>query len=110
MHAAGGAIRLVIPDIRRHVEMYLSGAEPMDSVAGRHYRTYGLTVEHPIDLVGHSDPDRSVTTPSTPMSQERELLRAGLHSPRRCELGESEHAELTGRAGLDNAAMRAARR
>ncbi|MDT4899202.1 MAG: hypothetical protein QOJ78_132, partial [Pseudonocardiales bacterium] len=47
----GGVIRLVTPDIRGHVEMYLAGAESLNSAAGQHYRKIGLTVEHPIDLV-----------------------------------------------------------
>jgi SAM-dependent methyltransferase len=97
----GGVVRLVTPDIRTHVEMYLSGADPLESAAGRHYAGMGLTVEHPIDLVripigsfGHHE--GYVYDFET---LERELLRAGFHSVTRCELGESKHAEL---AGLDN--------
>lgn len=97
----GGRIRLVTPDIRTHVEMYLSGDDPMESPAGRHYQSMGLTVEHPIDLVripigsfGHHE--GYVYDFET---LERELIRAGFHSPMRCELGESDHPDL---AGLDN--------
>jgi hypothetical protein len=97
----GGVIRLVTPDIRTHVEMYLSGEDPLESAAGRHYRSMGLTVEHPIDLVripigsfGHHE--GYVYDFET---LEQELIRVGFHSPKRCELGESDHSEL---AGLDN--------
>jgi hypothetical protein len=96
----GGVIRLITPDIRTHVEMYLAGTDSLDSAAGKHYREMGLTVEHPIDLVripigsfGHHtgyvyDFD----------TLDLELKRAGFHSAVRCELGTSEHADL---AGLD---------
>ncbi len=47
----GGVIRLVTPDLRKHVELYLSGAAALESESARHYRRIGLTVEHPIDLV-----------------------------------------------------------
>lgn len=97
----GGVIRLVTPDIRSHVEMYLSGADPTESQAGRLYQSMGLTVEHPIDMVripigsfGHHD--GYVYDFET---LERELIRAGFHSPTRCELGESDHPAL---AGHDN--------
>lgn len=96
----GGVIRLITPDIRTHVEMYLAGPSAIDSAAGRHYREMGLTVEHPIDLVripigsfGHHtgyvyDFD----------TLDLELKRAGFRSTTRCELGTSEHPPL---AGLD---------
>ena len=94
----GGVIRLVTPDIRTHVELYLSGKDPMDSPAGKHYHGMGLTVEHPIDLVripigsfGHHvgyvyDFDTLAA----------ELVKAGFHSPVRRELGESDHEPLRG--------------
>ena len=97
----GGVIRLVTPDIRTHVEMYLSGDDPAQSPAGRLYQSLGLTVEHPIDMVripigsfGHHE--GYVYDFET---LELELGRAGFTSPKRCELGESEHPDL---AGLDN--------
>jgi SAM-dependent methyltransferase len=96
----GGVIRLITPDIRTHVEMYLAGASALDSAAGRHYREMGLTVEHPIDLVripigsfGHHD--GYVYDFDT---LDLELKRAGFHSTTRCALGTSEHPTL---AGLD---------
>jgi hypothetical protein len=90
----GGVIRLITPDIRTHVEMYLSGSAPLDSAAGRHYRDLGLVVEHPIDMIripigafGHHtgyvyDFD----------TLDEELKRAGFHSAVRCELGTSQNA------------------
>jgi SAM-dependent methyltransferase len=97
----GGVIRLVTPDIRTHVEMYLSGEDPVQSPAGLLYQSLGLTVEHPIDMVripigsfGHHE--GYVYDFQT---LERELSRAGFTSPKRCELGQSEHPDL---AGLDN--------
>jgi len=96
----GGVIRLVTPDIRSHVEMYLAGTSSLQNAAGQHYRNVGLVVEHPIDLVripigsfGHHtgyvyDFD----------TLDLELKRAGFHSTTRCELGTSEYPVL---AGLD---------
>lgn len=94
----GGVIRLVTPDIRTHVEMYLTGSGALDSAAGRHYKSMGLTVEHPIDLIripigsfGHHT--GYVYDFET---LDAELTRAGFRSTVRCELGESEHAALRG--------------
>jgi SAM-dependent methyltransferase len=96
----GGVIRLVTPDIRGHVEMYLAGAESLNSAAGQHYRKIGLTVEHPIDLVripigsfGHHT--GYVYDFET---LDAELTRAGFRSTTRRELGASPHSDL---AGLD---------
>jgi SAM-dependent methyltransferase len=98
--APDGVIRLVTPDIRRHVELYLDGRAALDSPAGRHYRNVGLVVEHPVDLLrvpiasfGHHtgylyDFDTMAS----------ELTAAGFRDVVRCELGESTHPQL---AGLD---------
>jgi len=97
----GGVIRLVTPDIRSHVEMYLAGTSSLQNAAGQHYRNVGLVVEHPIDLVripigsfGHHT--GYVYDFET---LERELQRAGFAGATRVELGQSEHPELK---GLDN--------
>ncbi|MCW2780947.1 MAG: hypothetical protein JWR35_1396 [Marmoricola sp.] len=94
----GGVIRLVTPDIRKHVELYLAGSSSVDGVVGRAYRELGLVVEHPVDLVripigsfGHHegyvyDFD----------ALDLELKRAGFHSTTQCELGESTHPALSG--------------
>jgi hypothetical protein len=101
----GGAIRLVTPDIRGHVELYLAGQQGLDSAVGRRYRDIGLVVEHPVDLVripigsfGHHtgyvyDFD----------SLDAELKRAGFHSTVRCPLGESEWPEFRGLDGRGEA-------
>jgi hypothetical protein len=94
----GGVIRLVTPDIRAHVELYLAGAGSLDTPAAAHYRDMGLTVEHPIDLVripigsfGHHagyvyDLD----------TLDQEFKRAGFHSTLRCRPGASAHPALIG--------------
>lgn len=94
----GGVIRLVTPDIRAHVELYLTGSAALESPAAQHYRGAGLVVEHPVDLVrvpigsfGHHLGylyDFDVF--------DLELKRAGFHSIARCELGRSEHTDLDG--------------
>ncbi|MDT0202567.1 methyltransferase domain-containing protein [Nocardioides sp. AE5] len=106
----GGVIRLVTPDIRHHIELYLSGADPLASPAGKHYASMGLTVEHPLDLVripigefGHHS--GYVYDPETLGA---ELERAGFSQVTRCELGESDHAALAGldqRSGSERAQM-----
>lgn len=97
----GGVIRIVTPDIRGHIEMYLAGTGSLDSAAAQHYRKAGLTVEHPVDLVripigsfGHHT--GYVYDFET---LDAELTRAGFHSTTRRELGQSPHPEL---AGLDD--------
>ncbi len=99
----GGVIRLVTPDIRSHVELYLAGSASVRGAVGSTYRDLGLVVEHPVDLLripigqfGHHvgyvyDFD----------TLESELKRAGFHSVRRCELGTSSHPDL---GGLDQRA------
>jgi hypothetical protein len=94
----GGTIRIVTPDLRAHVDMYLRGDPSLRNDAASHYRNLGLEVEHPIDLVripiasfGHHrgylyDFDTLAT----------ELVRAGFTNPTRCELGTSDHAALSG--------------
>lgn len=94
----GGTIRIVTPDLRAHVDMYLSGGPALDNEASMHYRNVGLCVEHPIDLVripiasfGHHlgylyDFDTLAT----------ELERAGFKTPTRFASGDSTHAALSG--------------
>jgi SAM-dependent methyltransferase len=94
----GGTIRVVTPDLRAHVEMYLSGTASLHNEAATHYRGLGLDVEHPVDLVripiasfGHHqgylyDFDTLAA----------ELERAGFTQPTRVELGVSQHSALCG--------------
>ncbi|MCW2783787.1 MAG: hypothetical protein JWP74_304 [Marmoricola sp.] len=94
----GGIIRIVTPDIRKHVELYLAGPASVDGDVAKEYRDMGLVVEHSIDLIripigsfGHHEGyvyDFEVL--------ESELKRAGFHSVVLCEMGVSEHAELDG--------------
>lgn len=94
----GGHIRLVTPDIRGHVELYLAGREALSSPEAEHYRSAGLVVEHPIDLVripigsfGHHT--GYVYDFET---LEAELTRVGFTDVTRVELGDSVHPEFRG--------------
>jgi hypothetical protein len=96
--APDGVIRLVTPDLRRHVELYLDGRASLESPTGRHYRNVGLVVEHPVDLVRvpiasfghHTGYLYDFETLAS------ELTDAGFRDIVRCELGESSHPELKG--------------
>jgi hypothetical protein len=94
----GGVIRLVTPDIRRHVELYLAGGGSVDGDVASSYRALGLVVEHPIDLIripigqfGHHE--GYVYDFET---LDLELKRAGFHSTVQCDVGQSEHPEFHG--------------
>jgi predicted SAM-dependent methyltransferase len=94
----GGIIRVVTPDIRKHVELYLAGDASVQSEVAEEYRGLGMVVEHSIDLIripigsfGHHEGyvyDFEVL--------EHELKRAGFHSVVLGEMGVSEHSELRG--------------
>jgi len=103
----GGVIRLVTPDIRSHVEMYLAGQASVDNSVGTHYRKYGLTVEHPIDLIripiGSFGHHLGYVYDYETLAAE--LQRAGFSNVARCELGESSHPDLV---GLDDRASEGA--
>jgi len=94
----GGVIRLVTPDLRAHVELYLSGREAVTSPAGNYYRNVGLVVEHPVDLV--RIPIASFGHHTGYLydfeTLEHELQAAGFRDVVRCEQGESTHPELKG--------------
>lgn len=92
----GGVIRLVTPDLRKHVELYLSGARSVDGTVGSFYRSLGLVVEHPVDLVripiasfGHH-----VGYLYDFEALAAELRRAGFGQPAEYALGDSSHAAL----------------
>lgn len=94
----GGVIRIVTPDLRKHVELYLAGADSLDGEVPDSYRALGLTVEHPIDLVripiasfGHHEGYLYDFE-----TLEAELKRAGFHSVIECQMGVSEWPELRG--------------
>ncbi|MCZ4499736.1 MAG: hypothetical protein JWQ74_2289 [Marmoricola sp.] len=92
----GGVMRLVTPDLRAHVELYLSGAGALDSPPAKHYLGMGLVVEHPIDLVRipiasfghHTGYLYDFETLAA------ELKAAGFTKVVQVKAGESEHPEL----------------
>lgn len=93
-----GVIRIVTPDLRAHVEMYLGGKNALENEASSHYRGLGLIVEHPIDLVripiasfGHH---QGYLYDFETLAVE--LKRAGFTAIKRFELGSSNHAALRG--------------
>lgn len=47
----GGVVRLVTPDLGKHVDLYLAGRTSVDGEVATFYRSLGLTVAHPGDLV-----------------------------------------------------------
>lgn len=94
----GGIIRIVTPDLRAHVELYLRGEVEMDNSIAGHYKKSGLVVEHPVDLIripiasfGHH-----LGYVYDYESLSAELQLAGFTDVRRCQLGESEHEPLRG--------------
>lgn len=94
----GGVIRLVTPDIRKHVELYLAGARSVEGDVGRAYRDIGMVVAHPVDLIripigqfGHHEGYLYDLE-----TLQYELEKAGFHSVIEKRLGESDHPELTG--------------
>jgi len=94
----GGVIRLVTPDIRKHVELYLTGSPEVREEVGSYYKQLGLTVEHPVDLVripigsfGHHT--GYVYDFAT---LRKELEAAGFTGVVSCELNESAHEDLVG--------------
>jgi hypothetical protein len=94
----GGVIRLVTPDIRKHVELYLNGAPEVREEVGSYYRGLGLTVEHPIDLIRipigsfghHAGYVYDVATLG------RELEAVGFRDVVECTINESAHEDLVG--------------
>ena len=94
----GGVIRLVTPDLRKHVELYLAGREAVDGETGVFYRSMGLTVEHPTDLVrvpiasfGHHT---GYLYDAATLGDE--LQAAGFVDVRECSLTDSSHEALKG--------------
>ena len=96
----GGRIRLVTPDIRKHVELYLAGDAAVDGEVGAAYRALGLVVEHPIDLmripIGSFGHHQGYVYDFATL--DHELKRAGFHSTTEYPLGSSDDPVL---AGLD---------
>jgi hypothetical protein len=95
---AGGTIRLVTPDIRAHVDLYLAGSISLDSDVGRHYRRGGRVVEHPVDLIripiGEFGHHAGYVYDFDTLASE--LQKAGFRDCQRCAPGESGHPALVG--------------
>lgn len=96
----GGAIRFVTPDLRAHVDRYLSGQAPKGDPEAAVYEESGLTVEHPLDWVRIpiASFEHWMGYVYDYETLEAELHRAGFTDVSRRELNESPHPEL---AGLD---------
>jgi hypothetical protein len=94
----GGVVRIVTPDLRAHVDLYLSGRDATTSPAGNYYRAIGLVVEHPVDLV--RIPIASFNHHLGYLydfeTLQHELVAAGFGDVVRCEQGESAHPDLVG--------------
>lgn len=92
----GGTIRIVTPDLRKHVDLYLAGSTSVDGEVGAFYRSLGLVVEHPVDLVRvpiasfghHAGYLYDVDTLGA------ELRRAGFSDPKEYPLSESSRSDL----------------
>jgi len=92
----GGVIRLVTPDVRTHVDLYLQGASSVSGALADEYRSLGVVIEHPIDMI------------RTPIGEfghhagyvydfetlDAELRRAGFSPAKRCNLQESDDPML----------------
>lgn len=94
----GGVARIVTPDLRRHVELYLQGRSGLDDPLAAEYRSLGIPVEHPLDYVrvtttlfGHAE-GYSFDFDTL----RAELERAGFAGVVRRPLGESDHPDLVG--------------
>lgn len=94
----GGTIRLVTPDVRHHVDLYLRGREALTEELAGFYREIGVVVEHPVDLlrtpIGEFGHHSGYVYDFEAMDSE--LQRAGFSPARRCGLGESDDPVLRG--------------
>jgi SAM-dependent methyltransferase len=94
----GGIIRLVTPDVRRHVEAYLAGQDALHSRLAHEYVSAGLVVEHAVDLIripiGEFGHHVGYVYDFATLADELEL--AGFHSIVRCDVGVSTHDALDG--------------
>lgn len=94
----GGRIRLVTPDLGKHVAAYLRGEQAVGEDLAQAYRDLGLRIEHPVDLVrvsvesfGHH---HGYVYDAAALQAEME--RAGFVDVVHHEMGESEFPELRG--------------
>jgi predicted SAM-dependent methyltransferase len=95
----GGTIRLVTPDVRAHVDLYLSGGRAvLESNLAKEYREVGAVIEHPIDMLRApiGDFGHHVGYVYDFETLDDELRRAGFAGAVRKELGESDDPMLRG--------------
>ena len=94
----GGVIRVVTPDIRRHVELYLQGTGAVQGDVAERYRSLGVVVEHPVDLVrtpiGEFGHHAGYVYDFDALAAE--LTRVGFRDPVQTAVGESAHDALRG--------------
>ena len=94
----GGVIRLVTPDLRKHVELYLAGQSSVEGDIAAHYRSLGLTVEHPTDLVrvpvACFDHHAGYVYDADTLAHE--LLATGFEDAKEWPMAESGHPALVG--------------
>lgn len=88
----GGTLRLVTPDLRKHVEEYLRGAEAVSGTLAEGYRGMGLPVEHAVDLlrIPVAMFEHHVGYVYDVAALSAELERAGFVDVRECALGHSD--------------------
>lgn len=94
----GGTIRLSTPDIETAARLYLGEDEEKAAALMSMHRREGRVAEHPVDLlrVPFNEHGHHLGYLYDEASLSAELKRAGFHSVRRCETGESTVAELRG--------------
>ncbi|MGN6721732.1 MAG: class I SAM-dependent methyltransferase [Marmoricola sp.] len=94
----GGVIRLATPDIRKHVDLYLTGDAAVKSDLADIYRSIGFPVEYPSDLlritIGQFGHNEGYIYDFE--SLRAELERAGFTNVVECPVGSSEHPVLDG--------------
>ncbi len=94
----GGVLRLATPDIARHVELYLVGEPVLTSAVAAGYRSAGVVVEHPIDVmrapIGGFGHHHGYVYDLEALSDE--LRRAGFARVVEEPMGQSGHPKLVG--------------
>jgi hypothetical protein len=96
--APGGTLRVATPDIARHVELYLAGQPAISGAVASAYRSAGVTVEYPIDLVrapiGGLGHHHGYVYDFEALADE--LRRAGFERIAQEPMGQSDHPQLVG--------------
>ena len=94
----GGTIRLVTPDVRHHVELYLQGVDVHHDELADEYRKLGVVLEHSIDMlrtpIGEFGHHSGYVYDYETLADE--LVRAGFTDVRRLDMGQSADPMLRG--------------